>query len=61
MNERIQKIRELISQLKQIRDKIIRTNNLSTLTPEETSFLESQNILKDSVKKKILSTSRDNI
>ena len=61
MNERIQKIRELISQLKQIRDKIIRTNNLSTLTSEETSFLESRNILKDSVKKKILSTSRDNI
>lgn len=56
MNERIQKIRELISQLKQIRDKIIRTNNLSTLTPEETSFLESRNILsKDQVKKKILS------
>lgn len=56
MNERIQKIRELISQLKQIRDKIIRTNNLSTLTSEETSFLESRNILsKDQVKKKILS------
>lgn len=56
MNERIQKIRELISQLKQIRDKIIITNNLSTLTPEETSFLESRNILsKDQVKKKILS------
>lgn len=56
MNERIQKIRELISQLKQIRDKIIITNNLSTLTPEETSFLEYRNILsKDQVKKKILS------
>ena len=56
MNERIQKIRELISQLKQIRDKIIRTNNLSTLTSEETSFLESRNILsKNQVKKKILS------